>query len=174
MSSRAAEVKTAAVLKLIYLEMFGYSMTWASFHILEVMSSQNFVQKRVGYLGAVQSFRLDTDVLMLATNLLKKVRKKNTSAAILSIEVDSSLQDLSSPNQFELSLAINGLSHIVSPSLARDLTPDLIAKMNHSSPYIRKKAVLVMYKIFLQFPEALRSSFPRLRERLEDTDPCMA
>ncbi|EPS42683.1 hypothetical protein H072_3322 [Dactylellina haptotyla CBS 200.50] len=114
------------------------------------MSSQKFVQKRVGYLAAVQSFRLDTDVLMLATNLLKK--------------------DLSSPNQFELSLAINGLSHIVSPSLARDLTPDLIAKMNHSNPYIRKKAVLVMYKIFLQFPEALRSSFPRLRERLEDSD----
>ncbi|KAF3915908.1 hypothetical protein AA313_de0204386 [Arthrobotrys entomopaga] len=130
--------------------MFGYSMSWASFHVLEVMSSQKFVQKRVGYLAAVQSFRLDTDVLMLATNLLKK--------------------DLSSPNQFELSLAINGLSHIVSPSLARDLTPDLIAKMNHSNPYIRKKAVLVMYKIFLQFPEALRTSFPRLRERLEDND----
>ncbi|KAK6528852.1 AP-3 complex subunit delta [Orbilia ellipsospora] len=148
--SNDMDIKCAAILKLIYLEMFGYSMSWASFHVLEVMSSQKFVQKRVGYLAAVQSFRLDTDVLMLATNLLKK--------------------DLSSPNQFELSLAINGLSHIVSPSLARDLTPDLIAKMNHSNPYIRKKAVLVMYKIFLQFPEALRTSFPRLRERLEDND----
>ncbi|EGX43742.1 hypothetical protein AOL_s00215g478 [Orbilia oligospora ATCC 24927] len=148
--SNDMDIKCAAILKLIYLEMFGHSMSWASFHVLEVMSSQKFVQKRVGYLAAVQSFRLDTDVLMLATNLLKK--------------------DLSSPNQFELSLAINGLSHIVSPSLARDLTPDLIAKMNHSNPYIRKKAVLVMYKIFLQFPEALRTSFPRLRERLEDND----
>ncbi|KAK6340788.1 AP-3 complex subunit delta [Orbilia brochopaga] len=148
--SNDMDIKCAAILKLIYLEMFGHSMAWASFHVLEVMSSQKFVQKRVGYLAAVQSFRLDTDVLMLATNLLKK--------------------DLSSPNQFELSLAINGLSHIVSPSLARDLTPDLIAKMNHSNPYIRKKAVLVMYKIFLQFPEALRTSFPRLRERLEDSD----
>ncbi|EWC46156.1 hypothetical protein DRE_04534 [Drechslerella stenobrocha 248] len=144
------DIKCAAILKLIYLEMFGHSMSWASFHVLEVMSSQKFVQKRVGYLAAVQSFRLDTDVLMLATNLLKK--------------------DLCSPNQFELSLAINGLSHIVSPSLAQDLAPDLIAKMNHSSPYIRKKAVLVMYKIFLQYPEALRTSFPRLRERLEDSD----
>jgi len=53
--------------------MFGNPMTWASFHVLEVMSSPKFVQKRVGYLAAVQSFRLDTDVLMLATNLLKKV-----------------------------------------------------------------------------------------------------
>ena len=59
--------------KIIYLEMFGHDMSWASFHVLEVMSSPKYHQKRVGYLGAVQTFRPDTEVLMLATNLLKKV-----------------------------------------------------------------------------------------------------
>jgi AP-3 complex subunit delta-1 len=67
------DVKATALLKLIYLEMFGHDMSWASFHVLEVMSSAKYLQKRVGYLGAVQSFRQDTEVLMLATNLLKKV-----------------------------------------------------------------------------------------------------
>lgn len=62
-------------MKIVYLEMFGYDMSWASFHVLEVMSSSRYLQKRAGYLGAVQSFRPDTDVLMLATNLLKKVFK---------------------------------------------------------------------------------------------------
>lgn len=28
-----------------------------------------------------------------------------------------------------------------------------------------------MYKIYLNYPDALRPSFPRLKERLEDTDP---
>ena len=51
----------------------GQDMSWASFHVLEVMSSPKYPHKRVGYLGAVQSFRPDTEVLMLATNLLKKV-----------------------------------------------------------------------------------------------------
>lgn len=59
-------------MKLIYLEMVGHDMSWASFHVLEVMSSPKYHQKRVGYLGAVQTFRPDTEVLMLATNLLKK------------------------------------------------------------------------------------------------------
>lgn len=68
------DVKATALLKLVYLEMVGYDMSWASFHVLEVMSSPKYHQKRVGYLGAVQSFRPDTEVLMLATNLLKKVR----------------------------------------------------------------------------------------------------
>ena len=67
------DVKATALLKLIYLEMFGHDMSWASFRVLEVMSSAKYHQKRVGYLGAVQSFRTDTEVLMLATNLLKKV-----------------------------------------------------------------------------------------------------
>lgn len=67
------DVKATALLKLVYLEMLGYDMSWASFHVLEVMSSPKYHQKRVGYLGAVQSFRPDTEVLMLATNLLKKV-----------------------------------------------------------------------------------------------------
>jgi AP-3 complex subunit delta len=66
-------LKATALLKLTYLEMFGYDMSWASFHVLEVMSSQNFMEKRVGYLAAVQSFRPDTEVMMLAENLLKKV-----------------------------------------------------------------------------------------------------
>ena len=67
------DLKATALLKLIYLEMFGHDMSWAAFNVLEVMSSSKYLQKRVGYLGAVQSFRPDTEVLMLATNLLKKV-----------------------------------------------------------------------------------------------------
>jgi AP-3 complex subunit delta-1 len=55
------------------LDMLGYPMRWASFYVVEVMSSPKFHLKAVGYLAAVQSFTADTDVLMLTTNLLKKV-----------------------------------------------------------------------------------------------------
>lgn len=53
--------------------MIGHDMGWASFHVVEVMSSPRYHLKTVGYLAAVQSFDQDTDVLMLTTNLLKKV-----------------------------------------------------------------------------------------------------
>src|ERR1700712_484441 len=66
------DLKATALLKLIYLEMFGHDMSWASFNVLEVMSSSKPLLKRIGYLAAVQTFRPDTEVLMLATNLLKK------------------------------------------------------------------------------------------------------
>jgi AP-3 complex subunit delta-1 len=31
--------------------------------------------------------------------------------------------------------------------------------------------VLLLYKVFLRYPEALRPAFPRLKEKLEDPDP---
>lgn len=33
------------------------------------------------------------------------------------------------------------------------------------------KAVLMMYKVFLRYPEALKPAFPKLKEKLEDPDP---
>jgi len=44
-------------------------------------------------------------------------------------------------------------------------------QMTSTRPYLRKKAVLIMYKVFLKFPDALRPAFPRLKEKLEDPDP---
>ncbi|ORX88262.1 Adaptor protein complex AP-3 delta subunit [Anaeromyces robustus] len=146
--SNDIDVKAVALQKLTYLNMMGYDMTWASFHVVEVMSSSKFQYKRIGYLAAAQSFNKDTDVLMLCTNLIKK--------------------DLASNKMYETALALNGLSQIVTPDLARDLIDDLLKMMNHSQPYIRKRVVVLLYKVFLQYPEALIMSYPKLKDKLED------
>ena len=61
--------------------MLGYDMSWASFNVLEVMSSARVHLKSVGYLAAVQSFTQDTDVMMLTTNTIKKVRETDRNAS---------------------------------------------------------------------------------------------
>lgn len=43
--------------------------------------------------------------------------------------------------------------------------------MTSTKPYIRKRAILLLYKVFLNNPDALKPAFPRLREKLEDPDP---
>ncbi len=71
----------------------------------------------------------------------------------------------------DISIALNGLSHIVTPELARDLSLELIAMLNHSRPHIRKRAVLALYKVIIQYPDVLSSSMSRLRDKLDDPDP---
>jgi AP-3 complex subunit delta-1 len=144
------ETKAMSILKLTYLEMYGFDMSWCNFQILEVMSSTKFQQKRIGYLAAIQSFKNEQDLLILATNQFKK--------------------DLNSHNHIEIGLALSGIATIVTPNLSKDINDDVLMKLNHSKPYIRKKAILAMYKIFLQYPESLRLNFNRIIEKLDDED----
>ncbi|KAL6061399.1 AP-3 complex subunit delta-1 [Balamuthia mandrillaris] len=145
--------KAQAVQKLTYLQMLGYDISWAAFNIVEVMSQPTYTNKRIGYLAAAQCFHDGTEVIMLTTSLLKKA--------------------LTQSNQYEVGIAISCLACICTPDLARDLAADVVGMLNSARPYIRKKAVLVLYKIFLKFPDALRPSFPRLKERLQDTEPAV-
>ncbi|GJE89511.1 AP-3 complex subunit delta [Phanerochaete sordida] len=150
--SKDMELKAAAVLKLTYLDMLGYDMSWASFHVVEVMSSPKIHLKTIGYLAATQSFNQDTDVLMLTTNLLKK--------------------DFASKPE-DVAVTLNGFSHIVTPDLARDLGPDVIKMLTHSRAHIRKRAVLAMFNVLDKYPELTPQAMTRLRERLDDPDPAV-
>eukprot|EP00298_Acanthocystis_sp_HF-20_P015458 c21149_g1_i1.p1 GENE.c21149_g1_i1~~c21149_g1_i1.p1 ORF type:complete len:979 (+),score=402.45 c21149_g1_i1:59-2995(+) len=143
--------KAVALQKLTYLHSLGYDMSWASFHVIEVMSSPKFSHKRIGYLAASQSFDETTDVALLATNLFKK--------------------DFNLSSPFEVGLAISCLSNIATPDLCHDLVSDLVSKLGSSSPYVRKKACLCLYKVFLKYPDALVPSFPRLKAKLTDDEP---
>lgn len=144
-------IKAEALLKLTYLQMHGHPMTGAAFNCVEAMSSPIFRAKRLGYLAASQTFAPDTDVVLLATNLIKK--------------------DMSSPNTYEASLALNALANIVTPDLSRDLVADVVAKLASPTPYVRKRGVLLLYKCILKYPQALRPAFPKLKEKLSDSDP---
>ncbi|XP_028168613.1 AP-3 complex subunit delta [Ostrinia furnacalis] len=144
-------VKANAVAKLTYLQMLGYDISWAIFNVIEVMSSNKFTYKRIGYLAASQSFHADSELLMLTTNMIRK--------------------DLNAQNQYEAGLALSGLSCFISTDLAKDLANDIMTLMSSTKPYLRMKAVLMMYKVFLRYPEALRPAFPKLKEKLEDSDP---
>lgn len=85
---------------------------------------------------------------------------------------------------YESGVALGGLACFITPDLARDLASDIVNLVGHliltipplfqlssSRPYTRKRAVLLLYKVFLKYPDALRPTFPRLKEKLEDPDP---
>ncbi|XP_046843480.1 AP-3 complex subunit delta-1-like isoform X1 [Xenia sp. Carnegie-2017] len=72
---------------------------------------------------------------------------------------------------YDAGVALNGLSCFVTPDLARDLANDVTNLLVATRPYVRKRGILLLFKIFLKFPEALRPSFPRLKDKLEDDEP---
>jgi len=69
-------------------------------------------------------------------------------------------------------LPLTALPHLLSlsSSLSHTLHPDLLHLLTHSTPRIRKRAILCLLPCWEAFPEGLREGFPRLRERLSDED----
>lgn len=131
--------------------MMGHNIGFASFHIIEVMSSPIFASKRIGYLAAAQSFSPTTDVLLLTTNQFKK--------------------DLTNGKLQDCSQALACLGKLVTEELGRDLEHDLSLLLNSPRPYIRKKALLVLYRLIMVHPDTLPVVSSRFRERLTDKDP---
>ncbi|XP_057952330.1 AP-3 complex subunit delta [Malania oleifera] len=144
--------KAVALQKLTYLHsLHGFDMSWAAFHVVEVVSFPSFAHKKIGYLAASLSFHDGTDVILLITNQLRK--------------------DLTSTNQFEVSLALEFLSSASNTDLARDLTQEVFTLLSSAKVFVRKKAIGAMLRIFSKYPDAVRVCFKRLVENLESSDP---
>ncbi|KAG5498498.1 hypothetical protein JKF63_02784 [Porcisia hertigi] len=143
-------VKMTAIQKATYFHMLGYSSRYADFRIVEMMASPCFLHKRVAYLAACLTFTEDTDVIPLMTASLKR--------------------DLSSNNQFEVGLALYCIASICTPDMAQDVVTDIVNLLGHPRAYVRKKATLSLYRIFLNYPESLRITYSRLKEKLDDNN----
>ena len=144
-------VKVIAVQKMTYLHMIGYNMEYGAFTIVECMCSEDFTHKRIGYLACAQSFHENVDLIQMIPNLLRNALK--------------------SMSQWEQGIALSCLSNICTPELAELLVSEVAGLLTSQRPYIKKKCLLALFKIFLQYPSALRPCFPRIKEKLDDPDP---
>lgn len=67
-----------------------------------------------------------------------------------------------------MSLPLITLPHIITSSLALSLLSDLLPRLSHSKPSIRKKTVVALYRLALVYPETLRPAWPRIKDLLMD------
>lgn len=67
-----------------------------------------------------------------------------------------------------MSLPLITLPHIITPSLAMSLLPDLLSRLSHSSPVVRKKTIVCLYRLALVYPEALKLAWPKIKDHLMD------
>ena len=69
-----------------------------------------------------------------------------------------------------MGLALDCFSMIVTEELAHDLLPDILTLLNSKRAFVRRKAVLCLFRIFKQYPPALEESYDKLVNLLVDSD----
>lgn len=118
------------------------------------MAAFNPEYKKMAYLTGALGMRSDSELLTLAVNLLRK--------------------DLSSPAAYEVELALMFLSSVMNKDLASTLFEDVLKLFGHSKTPIRRKAVVVVYKMVGSMPELFHDVFKRLKDKISDEDENIA
>ncbi|CCH62755.1 hypothetical protein TBLA_0I00960 [Henningerozyma blattae CBS 6284] len=117
--------------KLLYLYILGEKTHFGQVECINLIASDEFVNKRLGYLSAILLLDESQDLLTLLTNLLNN--------------------DLHNSNKFVVSLALSTLGSLSSPELARDLFPDVeIILKQVQDPFLLKKALQCIAKLLLK------------------------
>lgn len=93
----------------------------------------------------------DTAVALLTINLFKK----------------ELLQSADTPS---VCLALSCMASMVTPDIARDLQTDVLLLLSSTKPQIRRRAVYCLFRMFLKYPPALLSCYPKIKDLLSDSD----
>jgi AP-1 complex subunit gamma-1 len=120
-------LRSRNVAKLIYIHMLGYPTQFGQMECINLITSDSYGEKRVGYLGLMVLLNEKQEVITLIENHLKK--------------------DLQDANHYVQGLALATVANISPEDMSRGLSSEVLNLLNSADPYIRKKAALCALRI---------------------------
>ena len=99
------------------------------------LSTKNYTEKRIGYLGISQLLDESSDILMLATNCIKK--------------------DLNAKESYVIALGLTAIAECSTVEMCRELYPEVKRLMKSASGYIRQRATLAAIRTLRNIPDAI-------------------
>ncbi|CDO94385.1 unnamed protein product [Kluyveromyces dobzhanskii CBS 2104] len=147
----SSERRKKYIQKLLYLYILGEKTHFAQVECINLIASEEFPDKRIGYLAAILLLDENQELLTLLTNLLNN--------------------DLNHPSRYVVSLAMNALGALTSPELARDLYVDIKNILDHSQDTLLiKKALACAAKLISRDPSLLEIFAPYASKILFDKE----
>eukprot|EP01135_Chromosphaera_perkinsii_P003866 Nk52_evm2s260 gene=Nk52_evmTU2s260 len=116
------------LLCLIYCDMLGYDVSFGHIHAINFLQKgKSPAEKRVGYLAVCTFMHPKHDLLLLLINSLQK--------------------DISSSNYSDVCSALSLVSFVLAPDMIPAIAPAVKKLIAHDLALVRKKAIMVMFKM---------------------------
>eukprot|EP00771_Trimastix_marina_P000252 gnl/Trimastix_PCT/1262.p1 GENE.gnl/Trimastix_PCT/1262~~gnl/Trimastix_PCT/1262.p1 ORF type:complete len:1232 (+),score=412.84 gnl/Trimastix_PCT/1262:1785-5480(+) len=141
------------LMRLIYCEMLGYDASFGYFKAVQMTQQHNVFDKKIGYLACSLLLHEDHDLMILLVNAFRN--------------------DLRDSNHVIVCAALNTLSRLMSDECVPVITPHVLELLRHRNEFVRKKAVMVLYRIWQRSPEAVPQIGDNARVALCDKDPAV-
>jgi AP-1 complex subunit gamma-1 len=114
---KECENRNRNIAKLLFFNLLGYPTHFGQVECVKLVSSKNYTEKRIGYLGISQLLDESSDILMLATNCIKK--------------------DLNAKESYVIALGLTAIAECSTVEMCRELYPEVKRLMKSASGYIR-------------------------------------
>mmetsp|Transcript_3951 Transcript_3951/g.14937 ORF Transcript_3951/g.14937 Transcript_3951/m.14937 type:complete len:1073 (-) Transcript_3951:55-3273(-) len=125
------------ICKLLYVYMMGYEIDFGHIEAVNLLSSEKYSEKHVGYLACTLLLNEGHEMVTLITHSMKR--------------------DLNSKNPFSQALALTAIANIGGQEQAEALSQDVqkLLVSSHTQPDVRKKAALTLLKLYRKYPEIM-------------------
>ena len=141
------------LIRMIYVEMLGHDASFGYVKAVEMCTSTDLLQKRVGYLTASLCLGPDNDLRIMLVNRLQK--------------------DLQSANVLEQCAGLIAAAKLLTVDMVPAVQPLVEKLLESDQSIVRKKAVMVLHRFQQLDPEATRSLHEKFRRVLCDKDPAV-
>ncbi|KAI9475721.1 MAG: adaptin N terminal region-domain-containing protein [Benjaminiella poitrasii] len=129
--------KKKYVCKLLYMYILGWEIDVGHMEAVNLISSQKYSEKQIGYLAVTLLFHENSDLLRLVVNSIKK--------------------DLDDMNEINNCLALHAIANIGGREMAESLAVDVhrLLISPTSKSFVKKKAALTLLRLFRKYPDVI-------------------
>jgi len=142
------EYRARNVAKLLFVNMLGHDTDFGQIECLKLITSQNFADKKIGYLGLTQLFNEKSEVLMMATHRMRT--------------------DLQSSTHYVVALALSALSEITTADMCKELAPEVCKLLTSGNNYVKKKAALAATRVIRRVPDLTEEFIEKIPSLMEE------
>lgn len=107
--------------------MLGHDSSFAHIHAVNMTQSKSLKMKRLGYLCCCLFLQNNSELLLLLVAALQKDLKGSIH---------------------EIVVALTALAKLINPTIAAGVQEEVYKLLNHQTDLIRKKAIMVMQKLY--------------------------
>jgi len=139
------------LIRAIYVEMLGHDASFSHIHAVNLTQSKNLLVKRIGYLACSLFIEENSDMVILMISTIQR--------------------DLQSKNHLEVLSALTVLGKICNQHVLMAVNDGVQKLLQHTHEMIRKKSVMIMFKMYKQYPQAIEGMDAKMKKALCDKDP---
>ncbi|GAA6042831.1 hypothetical protein JCM8097_004450 [Rhodosporidiobolus ruineniae] len=137
--------KKKYISKIIFTSILGYPVDIGHMEAVNLISSQKYSEKQIGYLALTLLMHENSDIVRLVVNSIRK--------------------DLEEMNETTNCLALHAIANVGGPEMAEALAPDVhrLLISPTSKSFVKKKAALTLLRLYRKHPEVIPAADWALR-----------